>query len=152
MTDATPSTFFFLNFYSTAIRQPTSRQFATSITKTDPALIQAEKIKSDFEAQLAEMEASKKKAEAELKSELDKMSSFIAEKKKALVTELEEERAKLLEKTNEEIAQRKEQLVSDIEKELLGVVSKIVLEVVHIKVPAEVIEQSVNDAWKNKSS
>lgn len=115
-------------------------------------LDQAEKIKADFQAQLEEMEASKKAAEANLKAELDKMSVFVAEKKKALVAEMEEEKANLLAKANEEIAQRKAELVSDIEKDLLGVVSKIVLEVVHNKVPADVIEQSVSEAWKNKSS
>lgn len=114
-------------------------------------LEQAEKIKLEFQEKLSEMEAAKKAKEAELNAELDKMKSFIADKKKALVAEMESERAAMLEKTSKEIEERKEKLVSEVEKELLNVVQKIVLEVVENRVPAEAIQSSVDDAWKNYS-
>lgn len=114
-------------------------------------LEQAEKIKSEFQEKLAEMEASKKAKEAELTAELDKMKSFIAEKKKSLKAEMEEEKSKMLAKAADEIEERKQKLVSEVEKELLNVVQKIVLEVVENRVPAEAIKSSVDDAWKNYS-
>jgi F-type H+-transporting ATPase subunit b len=114
-------------------------------------LEQADKIKNEFQEKLAEMEASKKAKEAELNAELDKMKSFIADKKKALVAEMDKERSVMLEKTAKEIEDRKNKLVSEVEKELLNVVQKIVLEVVENRVPQEAIKSSVDDAWKNYS-
>lgn len=114
-------------------------------------LEQAERIKLEFQEKLSEMEASKKAKEAELTAELDKMKSFIADKKKELVAEMEQERAAMLDKASKEIEERKEKLVSDVEKELLKAVQKIVLEVVENRVPEDAIQSSVNDAWKNYS-
>jgi F-type H+-transporting ATPase subunit b len=109
---------------------------------------EADKIKSDFEAKLKEMQAEKEKAQAELKAELDRMTAFVSEKKKELTAEMDAEREKMLAKAQEEIASRKDKLVADAEKEILAVMQKIVLEIVQNKVPQNVVEESVDEAWK----
>lgn len=112
-------------------------------------LDEADRIKSEFEKKLIEMEAAKASAQAELKAELEKMESFVSEKKKELVAEMEAERTKVLEKASEEIEARKAKLLSDAESQVLALMQKIILEIVQNKVPADVIEESITDAWKN---
>lgn len=114
-------------------------------------LEQAEKIKMEFQEKLEEMERAKVESEAQLNAELDKMKSFISEKKKELQAEMEAERAKMLDKASTEIETRKNELVSEIEKQLLKTVQKIVLEVVNNTVSEETVQSSVKDAWKKYS-
>lgn len=109
---------------------------------------EADRIKNEFEARLKEMEAEKEKAQAELRSELDKMNQFVSEKKQELTKEMEAEKEKVLAKAQDEIALRKERLIGDAEKEILALMQKIILEIVQNKVPENVIELSVEEAWK----
>jgi F-type H+-transporting ATPase subunit b len=109
---------------------------------------EANKLKTQFEKEMVEMERKQQAAQAELKSELEKMEQFIEKRKAQLNAEMEEERAKMLEKTSKEIEKRKAELISATEKQLLEVIKKIILEIVHNKVPANVIQESVNDAWQ----
>lgn len=112
-------------------------------------LDEADRIKSEFENKLIEMEAAKASAQAELKAELERMESFVSDKKKELVAEMEAERTKVLEKANAEIEAKKAKLLSDAEGQVLALMQKIILEIVQNKVPADVIEASITDAWKN---
>lgn len=110
---------------------------------------EASKIKSEFEKKLAEMQKAKDEAQAELKAELERMESFVADKRKELVAEMEAERTKVLSKASDEIAERKANLIKDAEKEILTLMQKIILEIVQNKVPADVVEGSIKEAWKN---
>lgn len=110
---------------------------------------EADRIKTEFENKLIEMEAAKTSAQAELKAELERMESFVSDKKKELIAEMEAERIKVLEKANAEIEAKKAKLLSDAEGQILALMQKIILEIVQNKVPAEVIESSITDAWKN---
>jgi F-type H+-transporting ATPase subunit b len=109
---------------------------------------EADLIKSEFEKRLAEMEAEKAKAQAELKSELEKMEKFVESKKAELIASMEAERNTLIEKTSAEMEKRKAELVKEAESRLLEIIKKIVLEIVRHKVPSNVIAESVNEAWK----
>ncbi|PIQ79100.1 hypothetical protein COV81_03205 [Candidatus Peregrinibacteria bacterium CG11_big_fil_rev_8_21_14_0_20_41_10] len=109
---------------------------------------EADKIKDEFAQKLKEMEAAKEAAQVELQHELEQMKKYVDQKRTELVTEMEKEREVLLTKANAEIDKRKNELVSDVEKSLLVLMKKIVLEIVHNKVPEDVIQSSVNDAWK----
>lgn len=110
---------------------------------------EADKIQKDFSTKLAEMEKAKEEAQAELKAELEKMQSFVSTKRAELVEEMEAERAKVMEKANQEISDKKAALLKDAEQDILKLMQKIVLEVVQNKVPAEVVETSVKEAWTN---
>lgn len=115
--------------------------------KISDTIQEADIIKSEFEKKLAEIEAEKAKTQAELKQEIDKMEKFIEQKKAELTAQIEAEKDKLLTKANQDIEKRKAELVNEVEKDLLTVIKKIVLEIVHNKVPAEVIQNSVSEAW-----
>lgn len=108
---------------------------------------EANKLKTQFEKEIVEMDRKQQAAQAELKSELEKMEQFIEKRKTQLTAEMEEERLKMLDKATKEIEKRKAELISTAEKQLLEIIKKIVLEIVHNKVPADVIQGSVSEAW-----
>ena len=111
---------------------------------------EADKIQKAFTAKLAEMEKAKEDAQAELRADLERMETFVATKKKELIAEMETERTKVLDKANQEIQDRKDKLLKDAEEDILKLMQKIVLEVVQNKVPTDVIEGSIKEAWSNK--
>ena len=108
---------------------------------------EASLIKQEFAQQLENLKQEKLEAEKTLKSELDSMQSFVADKKKELMSEMETERKKMLEKAAQEIAEAKEYMVSEVEVELQKKMSQIILEVISNKVPKEVIAESITEAW-----
>lgn len=109
---------------------------------------EANNIKLEFEKKLAEMHNEQLEMQARLKSEMDQMEKFIEQRKAELVSEMETEKAALLAKANAEIERRQKDLVKETEKQLLVTIKKIILEIVSHKVPAETIETSVSEAWK----
>ena len=109
---------------------------------------EADRIKSDFEKKLVEMEAQKDALSKELKEELERSKKFIEEKRSELISEMEQERSALINKATEEIERRKNTLVGEVETDLLKLIEKIVLEIVQNKVPASVVEESVQEAWE----
>jgi len=108
---------------------------------------EASLIKQEFAKQLENLKQEKLEAEKTLKAELDSMQSFVADKKKELMSEMETERKKMLEKAAQEIAEAKEYMVSEVEVELQKKMSQIILEVISNKVPKEVIAESITEAW-----
>lgn len=109
---------------------------------------EANNIKLEFEKKLAEMHNEQLKMQARLKSEMVQMEKFIEQRKAELVSEMETEKAALLAKANTDIERRQKELVKETEKQLLVTIKKIILEIVSHKVPAETIETSVSEAWK----
>lgn len=108
---------------------------------------EADRIKGEFEKRLAEMEAEKNRVQAKLKEDLSQFEKFTSDKKAELVLQMEAERDKVLHHAHDEMARKKENLIKDIEVELLKTIQKIVLEIVQNKVPKEVVQQSVDEAW-----
>jgi len=115
--------------------------------KITETIKEADHIKAEFEKKLAQMEAERAKTQAELKAEVEKMEKFIEQRKAELTAEMESEKQKLLAKAALDIEKRTANLVKDAEKQLLEIIKKIVLEIVHNKVPADVIQGSVSEAW-----
>lgn len=113
---------------------------------------EAELIKSEFEKKLKEMQLAKEEAAAELQAKLDEMNRYVNETRRKLTEEMETEREAMLKKAATEIDARKESLIKEVEGELLKLISKIVLHIVHNRVPENVIEESVKDAWKTYKS
>jgi F-type H+-transporting ATPase subunit b len=129
--------------YDPIINVLNSRQKTISDT-----IEEANKIKAEFEKKLAEMQEAQLEMQAQLKSEVDQMNKFIEQRKAELISEMEAEKTALLEKANADISRRQAELVKDTEKQLLTVIKKIILEIVNNKVPAETINDSVSEAWK----
>ncbi len=113
------------------------------------SLEQAENLKYTFEKTLQENEASKVAMEAELKSELEKLKRYIDERRAELNAEMETARAQMMERAQAEIDARKADMVKEVEDELKALMVRMVLHIVENKVPQDVIESSVQSAWKS---
>lgn len=109
---------------------------------------EANLLKKEFEEKLAAIEKEKQEAHLAMLAEIDKMKKIMEEKQADLMQKLDYERSVMLEKANQEIETRKKTLIKDAESRMLELVKKIVLYIVQNKVPGEVINQSVQDAWR----
>ncbi len=110
-------------------------------------LEQASDIKKEFEQELENLKAEKLLAEKQLQSELKSMKEYISDKKKELLEEIDSKRSQMLEKAQQEIDEAKASMIKEVETDLLKKMSQIILEVLNNKVPAEVITESVSEAW-----
>ena len=110
-------------------------------------LEQASDIKKEFEQELENLKAEKLLAEKQLQSELKSMKEYISDKKKELLEEIDAKRSQMLEKAQQEIDEAKASMIKEVETDLLKKMSQIILEVLNNKVPAEVITESVSEAW-----
>ena len=110
-------------------------------------LEQASDIKKEFEQELENLKTEKLAAEKQLQSELKSMKEYISDKKKELLEEIDDKRTQMLVKAQQEIDEAKANMIKEVEKDLLKKMSKIILEILNNKVPAEVITESVSEAW-----
>lgn len=108
----------------------------------------AKNLQESFEKKLDESEAKRKAVESELKIEIDNLHKFTEQKRAELIGEMEKTRHEMIQKANEEIEKRKIGLIKEVEAELRKIISKIILEIVEHKVPSEVIDGSIDSAWK----
>jgi F0F1-type ATP synthase membrane subunit b/b' len=110
-------------------------------------LEQASDIKKEFEQELENLKTEKLAAEKQLQSELKSMKEYISDKKKELLEEIDAKRSQMLVKAQQEIDEAKANMIKEVETDLLKKMSKIILEILNNKVPAEVITESVSEAW-----
>ncbi len=110
---------------------------------------EAERLQDEFKAELEKVEAEKAEAEAELKKELDRLRRFTEEKRAELTSEMEAARAKMMEKAQAEIDQKKDSLIKEVEADVMKLMTRIILDIVENKVPEDVVEGSIQTAWKN---
>ena len=96
--------------------------------------------------------AASQKAEETLKREMENLRKFTEEKRAELTAEMEAARNDMLAKADADITRRKEELLKDAEKATMDLIKKIVLHIVQNKVPEEVVETSIKDAWKQFNS
>lgn len=110
---------------------------------------EARLLKDELDKKGAEVAATQAHFEAELKKEREALRKFAEEKRSEFEAEMTTARAKMLQKAQEEIETRKGELMKEVESSLLLLIKKIVLEVVQHKVPEDVIQASIHDAWKS---
>ncbi len=109
---------------------------------------QANALKEGFEKQIGLLEKEKEAVRADLQEQMQKMEALLDKKRAEMVAKMEAEREEMLAKTSAEITEHKDRMVAEVEKQLLSLMQKIVLEIVHHKVPEDVIQASINEAWK----
>ncbi len=109
---------------------------------------EAENLQKAFEDKMENLEKEKRETEDRLKDQIEKMHKFTEEKKKELMTEMEQTRNLMLAKTQEEIEAKKEGLMKEVEGDVKTLMAKIILNIVENKVPEDVIQESVGSAWK----
>lgn len=110
---------------------------------------EARLLKDELDKKGAEVAATQAHFEVELKKEREALRKFAEEKRSEFEAEMTTARAKMLQKAQEEIETRKGELMKEVESSLLLLIKKIVLEVVQHKVPEDVIQASIHDAWKS---
>lgn len=109
---------------------------------------EAQRLQKTFEAKSVENEAKQKEVEAALKEEIEKLQKYTEAKKTQLIAEMDKARTELIQKANKEISDKKDALIKEAEKEILVIMRKIILEIVENKIPENVIQESVDSAWK----
>lgn len=109
---------------------------------------EAQILKEELDKKSVEAEEASQKAEETLKREMENLRKFTEDKRAELTAEMEAARTEMLSKAEMDIARRKEELLKDAEKATMDLIKKVVLHIVQNKVPEEVVEASIKDAWK----
>lgn len=113
---------------------------------------EAQILKEELDKKSDEAEKASRHAEETLKREMENLRKFTEEKRAELTAEMENARTELLRKADEDITRRKADILKDAEKSTVELIKKIVLHIVQNKVPEEVVEASIKDAWKQFNS
>jgi len=98
-----------------------------------------ERKRSEDEGRLMASEAARQVASA--KADADAKS-------RVLMAEAEAKREKMMAEAETEIAERKSKMMGEVEQEMLRRIEKVAMNVLAEKVPAKVVNESVNEAWK----
>ncbi len=109
---------------------------------------EAKNLQASYEDQLKASENQRKEAEAALQEELANLKKFSEEKRAELIADMDKARSDLMQKAQDEIDQKKASLIKDAEKEIKVIMTKVILDIVQNKVPETVIQESVQEAWK----
>lgn len=109
---------------------------------------EAQILKEELDKRSTEAREASEKAEATLKREMENLRKFTEDKRAELTAEMEAARSAMLAKADEDIAARKADILKDAEAATVELIKKIVLHIVQNKVPEEVVEQSIKEAWK----
>lgn len=119
--------------------------------KIESSIDEAQRLRDEFAKRLEESEKAKDAVEATLREELANMQRFTEQKRAELTKEMDEKRVDMLQKAQMEIDKKKDALLKDAEAEVKRLMTAIILDVVENKVPEDVIQASVKDAWKTHS-
>jgi F-type H+-transporting ATPase subunit b len=112
------------------------------------SITEAEQLKKTFEEKLAEILAEKEALHASLKEQMEKTAKTLQEKEAQLVADMTLAKTRMLEEAHVQIEKEKAELMKDAEARTMSLIQKVVLYIVQNKVPAEVVRESVQDAWK----
>jgi F-type H+-transporting ATPase subunit b len=114
----------------------------------ESSLSGAEKLKKEFQQKMAEIDAERAEAQQRMMKEMDNLNKTLEKKKSEMAAELQAQRQKMMEDAQREIETRKAQIVKDAEAQTVDLIKKVVMYIVQNKLPQELVEQSVKDAWK----
>lgn len=109
---------------------------------------ESKNLREEFAKKLEESTAEKKAMEAQLRQEMDNLHKFIESKRVELTKEIETQRVEMMNRAQADIDRRKTTLLKEAEKEVMQLMTKIILDIVQNKVPEQVIQESIHDAWK----
>lgn len=112
------------------------------------SLHEAEKLKKEFQNKMLEIESEKSEVQQRMMKEMDNLAKTLEKKKAEMTAELQAQRQKMMDDAQREIELRKSQIVKDAEAQTVELIKKMVMYIVQNKLPQELVEQSVKDAWK----
>ncbi|MBD3270681.1 hypothetical protein GF376_04090 [Candidatus Peregrinibacteria bacterium] len=108
---------------------------------------EANRLKENFQQKLEEIQKEKADAHTQMQAEMKKMHETIESKKAELISDMEAKRNKLIEDTQTEMAEKQKLLLQETEARTLEIIKQAVLYVVQNKIPENVIDESVSEAW-----
>ncbi|MFT7183935.1 MAG: F-type H+-transporting ATPase subunit b [Oceanicoccus sp.] len=112
---------------------------------------ESNRLRSEFEKTLTQAKTDRETSEETLREELAKLKRFTEEERAKLITDMDAARTEMMRKAQGEIDQKKDNLLKDAEKDVKALMSKIILDIVQNKVPEKVIQESIQDSWKQYS-
>ncbi|MCA9373821.1 MAG: ATP synthase F0 subunit B [Candidatus Gracilibacteria bacterium] len=109
---------------------------------------EAEKLKEELVKAREKMAQEKQEMQTRMEEEMKRLHQEIEQKRKDADAEIDAKKAKMIEDVKHVVSEEKANLKAGVQKEVLSLVEKMVLHIVHNKVPKEVIEESTQEAWK----
>ena len=109
---------------------------------------EARLLKEELDKTSAQASSAQAHFEQELKKERESLRKFVEEKRAELEAEMGIARNQMMQKAEADIEARKDSMVKEVEADLLKLMKKIILDIVQHKVPEQVIQDSITDAWK----
>lgn len=111
-------------------------------------LSDAEVLRAEIQLQLVKSEAERKMLLNQIEQETATIRKELEQKKVQMMQVMENEKMALIEKTKKALAEEKAGLVKEVERDVVNTITKIILKVLSENVPEEVVEKSVQSAWK----
>ncbi len=109
---------------------------------------EARLLKEELDQKSHEVAQAQARFEAELKKEREELRKFSEQKRAEMEAEMNATRTAMLQKAEADIAARQADMIHEVENVLLELMKKIILDIVQHKVPEQVIQESIQDAWK----
>ncbi|QQR55600.1 ATP synthase F0 subunit B [Candidatus Peregrinibacteria bacterium] len=109
---------------------------------------EARLLKEELDKKSEEASSAQAHFEEELKKERENLRKFAEEKRAQLESDMNLARTEMMQKAEADIEAHKASMVKEVEADLLNLMKKIILEIVQHKVPENVIQDSIKDAWK----
>lgn len=108
----------------------------------------AERLKKELVEQREKMEKENERLKTEVEEQMRKLHAQIDARRKQAESEIEARKVKMLEEIQKVMDKEKAELQATVRSEVVALVEKMVLSIVHNKVPKEVIAESTKDAWE----
>lgn len=108
---------------------------------------EAQILRDEFDKTLEKSEKEKKELEKKFRDEMAGLKKFTEEKKAELNREMESARAEMMAKAQVEIDEKKAAIMKEAEAATMQLIKKVILEIVQNKVPEQVIQESIKEAW-----
>lgn len=117
----------------------------------ESSIEEANRLKKEFQQKMDEINMEKQQTHAKMMKEMENLNKALERKKAELVDEMNNQKIKLLEEAQKDIDRRKSQLIKEAEQETLNTTMRVINYILQNKVPQDVVEGSVREAWKSYS-
>lgn len=111
------------------------------------SIAEAEILRAEFDKTLAKAEKEKKEIEAKFREEMANLKKFTEEKRTELIKQMETARTEMMAKAQTEIDEKKASVMKDAEAATMELIRKVILDIMQNKVPENVIQDSIKEAW-----
>jgi|CXWL01.1.fsa_nt_gi F-type H+-transporting ATPase subunit b len=130
------------------ITGPVVRMLEKRRKEIEGNLNKAETIKREFVDERKKLEKERDAVRVEMETQLSHMKKELESKRKQQEEAMDLKKAKMMEDMRSVMEEEKGKIMENAEKQTLDLISKVLMHIVSNKIPQEVIQESVRDAWK----